>query len=131
MTIKRPVAGRLAEKPETQPKPSTDDIHRIALSRKMADYFFGGPEEAMGKTIRFENKEDLTVTAVFENLPVNSSQQFDFLRSWTDFVKQNAWVNNWGNSSPSTFVQLRKEADPARVESKIKDFIYRYASRLL
>ena len=92
----------------------------IAISRKMAEYFFGTPEKAIGKTIRFENKEDLQVTAVFENIPANSSQQFDFLRSWTDFVKQNEWVNNWGNTSPATFVQLRKEADPAKVEAKSK-----------
>ena len=98
----------------------------IAISRKMAEYFFDSPEKAIGKAIRYDNKEELLVTAVFENLPVNSSQQFDFLRSWTDFVKQNAWVQNWGNTSPSTFIQLRVNADPAKTESKIKDFIYRY-----
>jgi len=101
----------------------------IAVSRKMAEYFFETAEKAIGKTIRFENKENLQVTAVFENLPANSSQQFDFVRSWTDFTKQNSWVNNWGNTSPATFVQLRKEADPVKVEAKIKDFIYRYQQR--
>ncbi len=101
----------------------------IAISRKMAEYFFGTAEKAMGKTIRFENKEELIVKAVFENLPANSSQQFDFLRSWVDFVKQNNWVNNWGNTDPATFVQLRKEADAFKVEAKIKDFIYRYQKK--
>jgi putative ABC transport system permease protein len=98
----------------------------IAISRKMAELFFGGAAEAMGKTIRYENKEDLVVTAVFENIPANSSQRFDFLRSWTAFVKQNAWVHNWGNTSPNTYIQLRKDADPLKVEAQIKDFIYRY-----
>jgi len=101
----------------------------IAVSQQMAEYFFGTPAKAIGNTIRFENKEDLQVTAVFENLPANSSQQFDFVRSWTDFVKQNAWVNNWGNTSPASFVQLRKEADPHKVEAKIKNFIYNYQQR--
>ncbi len=101
----------------------------IAVSKKMAEYFFKSVDEAIGKTIRFENKEDLQVTAVFENLPANSSQQFDFVRSWTDFVRQNAWVNNWGNTSPATFVQLHKEADPVKVEASIKDFIYRYQQK--
>ena len=101
----------------------------IAISRKMAENFFGSPAKAIGKTIRFENKEDLQVTAVFENIPANSSQQFDFLRSWTDYVKQNAWVHNWGNTAPSTFVQLQAEADPANVEAKIKGFIYNYTEK--
>jgi putative ABC transport system permease protein len=98
----------------------------IAISRKMAEYFFSDAGNAIGKTIRFENKEDLQVAAVFENIPANSSQQFDFLRSWTDFKKQNEWIKNWGNTSPATYVQLRKEADLTNVKAKIKDFVYRY-----
>jgi putative ABC transport system permease protein len=107
----------------------------IAISRRMAEFFFQTPENAFGKTIRFDNKEDLQVTAVFENIPANSSVKFEFLRSWTAYVRDNAWVNNWGNTSPSTYVQLRKDADRAKVEAKIKDFVYLYmpknaASRL-
>jgi hypothetical protein len=87
----------------------------IAISHKMADLFFGSPANAIGKTMRFENKEDLEVTAVFENVPANSSLQFDFLRSWIAFVQQNDWVHNWGNTSPATFVQLRTDANPEKV----------------
>jgi putative ABC transport system permease protein len=102
----------------------------IAVSRKMAEYFFGSAEKAMGKTIRFENSQDLPVTAVFENVPANSSQKFDFLRSWQAFEKENArWIYNWGNTDPVTFVQLHPDADPAKVESKIKDFVYRYKEK--
>ncbi len=98
----------------------------IAISRNMAERFFGSAEKAFGKTIRFENREDLVVTAVFENIPSSSSQQFDFLRSWSAYVKENTWVNNWANTSPLTFVQLRTDADVVKTEAKIKDFIYRY-----
>ena len=117
--------------PLLQGKPSTalNAPGAISISRNMAEHFFGSPEKAIGKMIRFENKESLLVTAVFENIPANSSQHFDFLRSWVDFVNQNKWVNNWGNTSPSTFVQLKKEADAAKVETKIKDFIYRYQEK--
>ena len=101
----------------------------IAISKKMAENFFGSAEKAIGQMIRFENKDELKITAVFENIPANSSQQFDFLRTWYDFVKENDWVHNWGNTDPSTFVQLRKDADPLKVEPKIKDFIYRYRQK--
>ncbi|MEP6597185.1 MAG: ABC transporter permease, partial [Ginsengibacter sp.] len=114
--------------PLLQGKPQTalSTQQAIAISRKMAEQFFGSPEKAMGKPIRYENRENLLVTAVFENVPANSSQQFDFLRSWVAFVKENEWVHNWGNTSPVTLVQLRSDADPFKVEAKIKDFIYRY-----
>jgi ABC-type antimicrobial peptide transport system permease subunit len=98
----------------------------IAISRKMAEHFFGSAEKAFGKTIRYDNREDLVVTAVFENIPAHSSQQFDFVRSWAAYVKENTWVNNWGSASPMAFVQLRPDADVVKTEAKIKDFIYRY-----
>jgi len=101
----------------------------IAISREMAEEFFGSAKDAMGKTIRYENKEDLMVTAVFENLPANSSLHFDFLRSWIAYVKENTWVHNWGNTSPITMIQLRKNANAAAVANKIKDFIYRYQAK--
>lgn len=101
----------------------------VAISRKMAEQFFGSAAKAVGRPIRFENKLNLTVTAVFENLPVNSTHQFDFVRSWKAFVQENAWVHNWSNTSPATYVQLRAGADAAKVSTKIKDFIYRYKGK--
>ncbi len=103
-----------------------DKPNGIAISRKMAEQFFGEPAKAIGKNIRYENRETLVVTAVFENVPANSSQQFDFLRNWQDYSRQNAWISSWGSSSPYTFIQLRKEADPVKVEPKIKVFLQRY-----
>ncbi|GAB3316543.1 ABC transporter permease [Larkinella ripae] len=106
----------------------------IAISRTMAEQFFGSPEQALGKSVRHENRSNLTVSAVFENLPANSSHQFDFLTPWSDFVKENEWTKRWGNTDPLTMVQLRADRngnpiDPAKVEAKIKDFIYRYTDK--
>ena len=99
----------------------------IAISRRMAELFFGSPEAAIGKAIRYENTENFRVSAVFQNLPANSSQQFDFVRSWIAFKKENEdWVQNWGNTDAPTFVQLRSDANVEKVRSEIKDFVYRY-----
>jgi putative ABC transport system permease protein len=102
----------------------------IALSRSLTEYFFGSPAAAIGKTIRFEDQEALRVTAVFENPPTHSSLQFDFLRTWPDYVKQNDWVNNWTNESPLSFIQLRAGTDPAKVGALVKDFILRYTQKV-
>ncbi|MFD2933666.1 ABC transporter permease [Spirosoma flavum] len=111
------------------PETALNAPNGIAISRKMANQFFGSPEKAIGQQIRYENKDDLQVTAVFENLPANSSQQFDFLRPWEAYIKVNEWVSNWNNTNPFTLLQLRPEADPVKVEAKIKDFIYRYKAK--
>ncbi len=112
------------------PKTALNTLEGVAISRKMANLFFGSPEAAMGKTIRYENSDNFRVSAVFEDLPANSSQQFDFLRSWIAFKKENAdWIDNWGNSDAPTFIQLRPDANLGKVRAEIKDFIYRYQEK--
>lgn len=98
----------------------------IVISRKMAETFFGTVDNAVGKIIRYANKEDLAVTGVFENLPANSSVQFDFVRPWEAFLIQNDWAKTWGSSNPLAMIQLRSDADPAKVEAEIKGFLQRY-----
>jgi putative ABC transport system permease protein len=115
---------------EGTPQTALNTLEGVAISRKMANLFFGSPEAAIGKTIRYENSDNFRVSAVFEDLPANSSQQFDFLRSWIAFKKENAdWIDNWGNTDAPTFIQLRPDANLEKVRTEIKDFVYRYQQK--
>jgi putative ABC transport system permease protein len=100
----------------------------IAISRHMAELFFGSPEKALGQNIRYEDTTNLSVSAVYD-VPAHSSQQFDFLRTWDDFTNTNAWAKTWGSFSPTTYIQLRARADRDKVAAKIKEFIYNYQPR--
>lgn len=116
---------------EGTPQAALNTPDGIAISRKMAEVFFGSAEAAIGKTLRYENRDNLRVTAVFENPPATSSLQFDFLRSWQAFEKENAdWIQDWGNTDAPTYVQLQADADPVKVEQKIKDFVSRYQKKV-
>jgi putative ABC transport system permease protein len=95
----------------------------IAISRKMANAFFGSPEAAIGKTIRYENKTDFKVSGVFENPPKNSSKKFDFMLNWDSFLEQNGWEKDWGNNDPLCYVMLRPDANPVLVEKKLTHFL--------
>jgi ABC-type antimicrobial peptide transport system permease subunit len=98
----------------------------IAISRKMATDFFGSAPEAIGKPIRYQNNKNFTVTAVFEDLPENVSNKFDYLLNWDAFLDDNSWAKEWGNNGPSTFLLLRKDANPALVTKKITRFLDNY-----
>ncbi|MDJ1500805.1 ABC transporter permease [Xanthocytophaga agilis] len=102
------------------------DVNNLAISRKMAEAFFGSPEAAIGKTIRYDNRKNLIITAVFENIPQNSTLQFDCLRSWESYVQDNEWAKGWDSNDPLTFFMLRADADPAKVEAKLKHFTDKY-----
>ena len=98
----------------------------IAISRKMAEEFFGSPQAAIGKSIRYENRENFNITAVFENVPANASDKFDYLINWYQFLKENPWAKNWDSNSPATFVMLKPNADAALVDKKITHFVDPY-----
>jgi putative ABC transport system permease protein len=98
----------------------------IAISRKMANDFFGSPQAAIGKTILYENKRNFTVSAVFENLPQHASDKFDYLINWQFFVEENQWLKDWGNNGPNTFIVLKAGTDPVAFEKKIVHFLDNY-----
>ena len=98
----------------------------IAISKKMAKDFFGSPEKAIGKTIRFQNKKDLKVTTVFDDMPKNSTMQFDYLLSWAGFLEDNDWAKDWTNNGPATFLQLREGTDVNAFQQKITRFLDNY-----
>src|SRR5215207_1658264 len=98
----------------------------IAVSKKMAEDFFGSPRQAIGKTIRYNNKKDLRITAVFDNVPTSSSLQFDYILNWQIFLEDNSWARNWTNNGPLTCVMLRKGTDAKAFENKISRFLDTY-----
>lgn len=98
----------------------------LAISEKMAKAFFGSAEAAFGKTVKFNNSKDLTVTAIFADLPQNVSAKFDWLINWPTFLDDYEWAKDWGNNGPNTLVMLRKDANPEKVEAKIKKFLEKY-----
>ncbi len=98
----------------------------VAISHKMANQLFGSPEAAIGKKILLENTINLTVSAVFEDLPDITSTRFDYLLNWQKFLDENGWAKDWENAGPLTFIMLRPNADPVLVGKKIDHFLVNY-----
>jgi putative ABC transport system permease protein len=92
----------------------------VAISEKMAGLFFTSPQEAIGKAIRFENQKDFVVSAVFKDLPVNSTLKFDYLVNWEVCKTGNIAfaANDW-----QTFIQVRPDADAANVAANIDRYV--------
>ncbi|HEX3385100.1 MAG TPA: ABC transporter permease, partial [Mucilaginibacter sp.] len=111
---------------EGKPQTALNTPSSIAISRKMAEDFFGSPQAAIGKTIKYENKQSFNITAVFENLPENSSIKFEYLLNWFQYLKENDWAKDWGNNGPLAYVQLRPDANAEAFDKKITHFIDTY-----
>jgi putative ABC transport system permease protein len=104
---------------EGNPETALSNMKGIAISRKMAEVFFGTAQNAMGKSLRYENSQDFIVSAVFENLPKESSLHFDFLFNWDAQKKLLEWASNDFQS----FVELTPGADPGAVADGINRFL--------
>jgi len=101
------------------------DVNGIAISRKMAGFFFGSPEKAMGRTLRFENRANVIVTAVFENLPHESSLKFDYLFNW----EAQKHLLEWDSNDFATYIQLADNADVKDVEAKLNELLQSRAAK--
>jgi putative ABC transport system permease protein len=100
----------------------------IAVSKKMAEDFYGSPAAAIGQTIRYQNKADFKVTAVFDNIPENSTKHFDYIINWKTFI--GTFVENeaseWKNSGPSCYIMLREGTNAQAFEKRITRFLDNY-----
>jgi putative ABC transport system permease protein len=101
------------------------DPHTILLSRTIAEIYFG-KEDPINKTIKIDNRQDVKVAGVYEDLPDNTTfRDMNFILPWDLYLILNPWVkeleNPWSNNMARTFVQIADNADMNRVSAKIRD----------
>jgi len=106
------------------------DPTSIVISTSLAQKYFGSDwrQHAVGGTISdpVYDLGDFTVTGVFEDVPNNSSLQFDFVLPIEVFVRQNEWLHSWMNSGIRIFVRTHEDADGSALSEKITDIQNEY-----
>ncbi|GAB1857077.1 ABC transporter permease [Flavobacteriaceae bacterium MHTCC 0001] len=101
------------------------DMHAVMLSQSVAETFFGD-KDPVGKILKLDNRADVKVAGVYEDLPNNSSfNELTFLASWNLYLSQNPWIakskHPWGSNFTQTYVQLSDNAVLETASKKIKD----------
>jgi putative ABC transport system permease protein len=98
----------------------------IAISKTLAIKLYGSVGDAMGKTVRRDQKgswKNFIVRAIFDDPPQNSSLHFEFLINWEAFYQEHPWMRQWNNSGPLTIALLKPGANPALVAAKVKHLL--------
>jgi putative ABC transport system permease protein len=97
----------------------------VVITASIAEKYFGRTD-AIGQRIRFKNMLDLIVTAVIEDVPINSHFRFELLASFTTLNKDivgadpNQWGMYFGNY---TYGLVPPGTDVERLEAKIADVL--------
>ncbi|MBZ5857079.1 ABC transporter permease [Flavihumibacter profundi] len=100
-------------------KTALDRPDGVLITEDMATKYFG-KENALGKTIRKDNGDNITVTGVLANIPPDSHLQFDFILPMSSIAKTNfdLKTNVWDNFNFYSYVQLDKNFVPATASLK-------------
>ncbi len=102
------------------------DPHSILLSSSTAKALFGNADP-VNKLVLINNKMNVTVTGVYEDLPMNAQlSNIKFVSTWDLWVSENDWIqkratNDWHNHFLKIYAEIRPGADFETVSTNIKD----------
>jgi putative ABC transport system permease protein len=111
------------------PELALKDPYSIILSETVAKAFFGD-SDPMGQTVRVNNKTDVKVTGVYEDLPHSSRfRDMTFIMPWALYIIENTWIKTmddpWDSNFTQTWAQLADNADFDQVSAKIVNVKYK------
>ena len=100
------------------------EINSIMISATTANALFG-TEDPIGKVLKVNNEYNMMVTAVYKDLPFNTSfHGLTYIQPWEHYITTEEWLEeaetNWGNNSFQMFVQLADNSTLESVSSAIQ-----------
>ena len=102
------------------------DPHSIMLSASTAKMLFGNAD-AMDQLVVINNKMNVKVSGIYEDLPLNSQfHNIKFFSTWNLWVSQNDWIqkratNDWHNHFLKLYAEIRPGSHFESVNNSIKD----------
>lgn len=103
------------------------DKYAVVISEEFATNLFGSPDNAVGKTIGWEQEDtegNYQVSGIFRKPPANSTAQFDLLFNYQVYYERNKKnMDHWGNSNPDTYVLLKEGTNSAEFDQKIRNYV--------
>lgn len=100
------------------------------ITQRIAKKFFGD-ENALGKVIRFENKEDFRIVGVLQDIPEQTDFRAEILLSYSNLKVYRSWYaadDSWNGiaSALQTFTRLRPGVDPIDVEKTLPEYVRKF-----
>jgi len=109
------------------PEAALDNPEALLITESMAQKYFGDADP-LGQLLEFQGKQQLLVTGVLKDSPLNAHFQYDFIAS---FSSLNYWYNGqlpngWYWNPCWTYIELEKNIDIAGFTSKLTGFVNKY-----
>jgi putative ABC transport system permease protein len=101
--------------------------YSIVITQKLSKKLFGN-QDPMGKTLKLDNQDNLTVTGVMQDLPNDTRFNFEYLLPWQYMKKRGRDDSSWDNNSTQNFVQLKPNVSVASLDAKIRDITIKHTN---
>ncbi len=102
------------------------DKNAIVISNELSLRLFNTTEDVVGKSIALQLAHlemQVTVSGIFNKVPDNSSEHFDFLLTFESFKDISPNVLDWGNNGTNTYITVREGTDLELLNSKISTLV--------
>lgn len=111
------------------PVTALKDPNSIVLTQSSAKKYFGN-DDPLGKVLQFNNNQQLKVTGIAKDVPVNSHLQFDMVIP-LEILRpmQPEWFTNFPNNSLFTYIELEPGASHAELEKRFPSFMDKYMGK--
>jgi putative ABC transport system permease protein len=96
----------------------------LVLTRAAADKYFPG-ESAVGKSVTLEDGLPMTITAVLEEMPVNTHFPFHFivpLETARRLFNGAGWLDSWGSDAVYHYLLLQQGVTPELALRRVVEF---------
>jgi putative ABC transport system permease protein len=110
------------------PNKALSQSGQLVLTRSMALKYFGNVE-VVGKSLKLNQNNDYTISAVIEDCPSNTHFQFDFLIPFFDY--SGSRDTYWLNDGKYTYVKLRNGTQKADFDKKLSTLVDKYVAPAL
>lgn len=102
-----------------------NDPSSILLSASAAKAYFGD-DDPINKMMKIDNRMDVKVTGVYEDIPLNSDfANLNFISPWKLLYDKSDWISTiedpWRPNAFTLYAQINDNADFSKVSAKIKD----------
>lgn len=106
------------------PETALNEPNSVLLTASAAKRLFG-TVNAMGNSVKWDNRKVLKVSAIIDDLPKNMSHQFEVLQPWSFFEQENPGErdNGWGSITCFTLFKLKDKSDFEGADAALRQMI--------
>ena len=104
-------------------KTALRDPRSLVITERMAQKYFGRID-VRGENLLINDIDNYKITAVIKNIPEQSHFNFDFFVPMAE--NESSRDNNWLSENFNTYIVLKKDADPKKLEPELNKMMGRY-----